>query len=172
MKDLDHPLNNLQSKLCSVVAMMVWVRCLITFVVVLRICVHGLLSVDAAVVSLHWLRSSFGFIVVFFVHFTVSLDVGSISSGNLKSSASVVFVSVWIHVDCLNMGSWSMMKWKLLSLITLFPWFEQENFLLVTHLILRSLMMQFTCAMEKHTMFAQIWWHQQVYICPGTIPIL
>ena len=42
MKDLDHPLNNLQIQLCSVVGMLVWVRCLITFVVVLRICMHGL----------------------------------------------------------------------------------------------------------------------------------
>ena len=42
MKDLDHPLNNLQSQLCSVVVMMVWVRFLITFVDALRICMHGL----------------------------------------------------------------------------------------------------------------------------------
>jgi len=42
MKDLDHPLNNLQSQLCSVVGMLVWVRCLITIVVVLRICMHVL----------------------------------------------------------------------------------------------------------------------------------
>ena len=42
MKDLYHPLNKLQSQLCYVVGMMVWVRRLITFVVVLSICMHGL----------------------------------------------------------------------------------------------------------------------------------
>ena len=64
MKDLDHPLNNLQSQLCSVVGMMVGVRFLITFVVALIICMHGLLSVDAAVVSLHWLGSSLSLVLI------------------------------------------------------------------------------------------------------------